>query len=563
MHHPTPPRIASALGALLACALATPHAAQAADVTVTVDWGKPTGREATSLHYGLNLFKGSDPTTTAKPAYKQGVAQMHPGLVRLHHAGLVDDSSKPAGLVLNPTTADYRWDAAKIKQALDGATPHNPVWTITIPHWPRFLGSSSMPLAAENVPAFAKFCADLVKIVNVDLKRGVKYFEILNEREEAYKGRVPEMVALIRAASAAMKAVDPTIKVGGPAFIQPWHANVKAFVEGSADFIDFLSYHTYQTDKATSPTPGLFKSATGLGSATSAIRGFLKGTTRPIELFHNEYNISYNPPDARMNTEVGAVFDALTMIAIASSGATGGAGWNEADGWYGKLDASLKPRPGAYVYRLFNGYMTGAIATSTTSASDVVTPFAVSTDKRRAIALVNRDEAEAQVTLTATGPGAETRRWTAHQVTSTGLREGSIEATTLALPPRSITVLAQGGTAVALPALPDGTVTPLPPQRDPVVPPTTSPPDAAPPATPVDAGAVTPPRVDPPVVRRDAGASPPPPAPEPEEPTTTPNERGRSGGCAVTGAPSATGAPWLLLLGAVALGALRRRRPRA
>ena len=43
------------------------------------------------------------------------------------------------------------------------------------------------------------------------------------------------------------------------------------------------------------------------------------------------------------------------------------AAWNEADGWYGKLDTRWQPRPAAHVFALFNTHLAGPIATSTSS----------------------------------------------------------------------------------------------------------------------------------------------------------------------------------------------------
>jgi len=52
-------------------------------------------------------------------------------------------------------------------------------------------------------------------------------------------------------------------------------------------------------------------------------------------LLHDEINISWAPPDSRMDDSVGAVFDTLAVIDALQAGADSILRWNEADGWYG------------------------------------------------------------------------------------------------------------------------------------------------------------------------------------------------------------------------------------
>ncbi len=80
-----------------------------------------------------------------------------------------------------------------------------------------------------------------VKYANITKKYGVKYWEIGNETW-AQKERTPEeMAVVVREFSRAMKAVDPTIKVGSSInarFIQP-------LLQNAGDDLDFLSCSMY------------------------------------------------------------------------------------------------------------------------------------------------------------------------------------------------------------------------------------------------------------------------------------------------------------------------------
>jgi hypothetical protein len=50
-------------------------------------------------------------------------------------------------------------------------------------------------------------------------------------------------------------------------------------------------------------------------------------------IFHDESNISWDPPDVRMTNVVGAIYDALFISGALTNGGTSVARWNEADGW--------------------------------------------------------------------------------------------------------------------------------------------------------------------------------------------------------------------------------------
>ncbi len=519
--------------------------------TVVVDWGKPTGRQATARQFGLNLFQGPRPDVAGTPgnaSYKSGLVMMQPGLVRLHHAGLIQDSKTSSGWVVNPSGADYHWDEQKIRAALTGHPLRGAVWIMDITRWPAFLGPGTQPLAAAQIPAFTAFAAALVQIVNVNLKFGVRYFEVLNENEAVYKDKPAAWAALVVAASVAMKAVDPTIKVGGPGFANPWGASVEPFIKAAAADLDFISYHTYSTGDQKGTPDDLFNSAAGLGGIAGRIRGFIaKATTRPVEIFHDEYNISYAPPDPRMTNGVGAVFDALAMMSFVNADVSGACAWNEADGWYGKLDSSFRPRPAAHVFRLFNAFVPGAVMSAVSTAPNEVSALATVKEGQLSLVLVNRVAEARSVKVsfaakTPNGPG-----WKSYQVSRDGFSVTDLKEEAagigVGLPAQSVTVLVAGGVPLAV-----------------ALPPPAAPPSAeapAPPAGPPSAEAPAP------IAPDEIGS-----APSPRSETVTgkmpavghpARAEGAAGGCDVGSARPHRCWSGLLILGIFALFASRRR----
>ncbi len=167
-----------------------------------------------------------------------------------------------------------------------------------------------------------------------------KYWEVTNEKDGVYGADMAELGRIYTIAAQAMKQVDLTIKVGGPAFTSVSNTvKLETFLSMSYPALNFVSYHTYSTGSKTNPVTDLYKSASQLTDPTGRVkRGIAKFTTRSIETFHNEFNINYSPPDVRMTNSISAVYDAIALIALTNAGATGSMAWNESDGWYGKLE---------------------------------------------------------------------------------------------------------------------------------------------------------------------------------------------------------------------------------
>ena len=430
-----------------------------ANPTIAVNWSQPTGKVATPLSYGLNGFQAFSPNVAGTPGnaiYKSNVESMRPGILRYHNMQMMNDSRTDTfGWIIAPETPQYQWDRIKITNAFAGSYSFRPVIMLSIPSWPKALDDGTGKLKSTEYAAFAQFCADLVRIVNIDLKRGVTYWEVTNEKDgnTTYGPDMTELGRIYNQAAQAMKAVDPTIKVGGPAFTTITNATkLDSFLSIAHPHLDFLSYHSYSTGSKTNPVTDLWKSAAGLGDHTGrAKRAIAKFTPRAIETFHNEFNISWAPPDVRMTNQISAVYDAIAMIAITNSGATGSMAWNESDGWYGKLEnqwGKWARRPSSYVYQLFNSHLQGAIVNSRSSDSNLVMSYAVKSANKEALALVNRSQIDRTLPITFTGwstPVMPGELLTIYTIGNTGYITQSATLTELAngypLPADAVTVI--------------------------------------------------------------------------------------------------------------------------
>jgi xylan 1,4-beta-xylosidase len=436
-----------------------PTVAAGGPVAVRVDWAATT-RATTRHSFGLNGFTAFNPENVAHPKYQANMAYMNPGLVRYHSAEMMGDSSRANGWLDHGAK---RWDAAKIKRALDAWRPKTGQALITIPWWPEWMDKNKDSLLdADEYDNFAAFCADLVRIVNVDLEKNVTYWEATNERDGPYwadrikknePDRLDELVKIYNTCAAAMKRVDPAIKVGGPAAARsdliPY---LRRFVRGAKQNLDFFSYHIYASGSAQEPDPSVYDKTKRIGSYTRAIVAMLKEESpdRPIPAHLNEYNISWDwrIRDKRMTSHKGAVFDALALVAAVSSGAEATNAWNERDGIYGKMGPDYRLRPGAHVFHLFNRYLVGDVVPSRSSDDSRIVVWAVknAAKKQKTLVVINRTGAVQPVTCDFGSGEPETGNLARHEISAQGYKISTLSgkalgADGLTVPEHSVTVL--------------------------------------------------------------------------------------------------------------------------
>jgi xylan 1,4-beta-xylosidase len=462
---------------LVVAALAAWVAPLHAQVTATVRWETPTGKSAGSWHYGLNLFQGFNPAVAGNPGnsnYRQNLAAMKPGMIRYHRRDMIQDSTSNAngwatGLGAGQTTG---WDATKINNAMSNLNSWGGTIKMNIPGWPDKWKLANGRLDPARYTDFANWCAQLVQIINVQQGRNVLYWEVPNERDDAYSGfdGHAELGRIFNQCRTAMRNVDSRIKVGGPAFANPYNQNnVDGFLSTAAANVDFVSYHTYSSGSTADTNQNLFNSANGVGWATTFIKGRIAAyTSRTVETFHNEYNISWNPPDTRMNNEIGMVFDALAMLSIVKAGATGAMAWNESDGWYGKLAnewGNYGRRSASYLYEIFNTDMGGNEVETSVSDTNKVQIMGVKGGTWHKLALVNRAESNQTVTFTTfsglpSGVTSSTS-FTVKRIESWGISYSSVTLGTLqsgyTLPSNTVTVLILDTSSITPPS--SGTLT--------------------------------------------------------------------------------------------------------
>jgi xylan 1,4-beta-xylosidase len=382
--------------------------------------------------------------------------------------------------MISPTTADYAWDREKIRKALTDSYTYDPnvVRMMNCVNWPEYMDDGKGRLKPEMYEAFANLCADLVRAINVELPEfAIEYWGVFNEVDFRDETPWPDLGLVYNQTAVAMRAVDPTIKIGGPAFERPdLTENVEAFLKVAAPNIDFLDYHGYATGDR-NDDQNVYDRADYFGGIAVEMQATVaKYTPKPVEIFMSEYNINWAGDDVRQHNEFSAVFDALMMTNLANTGLTGSLAWNDQDEWYGKCDPGPKwqCRPSAHVFHFFNTHFLGEIVTTNSANPELVRAYAVRNAEQTALALMNRSSEAQLVQVELDGwshsPQA-TDTFNIYRVEGPGLSQETVtyqalRANGIALPKDTVAIILRLDSASAsltpLPATQQPTVTPLP-----------------------------------------------------------------------------------------------------
>lgn len=434
--------------------------------SIEIDWDRPV-TESTRRQFSLNANMGARPQYSGDAQYQENIRYMNPAVLR-YHKGTV-----PRGQPKTPEEAtgvrgwidmDARaWSVDAIRESFSAFNPREmgiePV--ICIQEWPYWMDVNADRLLDEDkYEEFAELCAELVRIMNVELGLGIRYFEITNERDFVYwrhrirDGQpvlVDEFAKIFNLCSEAMKEVDPSIKIGGPTScrgepeIMPIH---QRFAELTLPNLDFFSFHCYITGTEGESDMSVYDRVEVMGEMMRNHREMLDKLSpdRYIEVHLNEYNIAWtwkiNEP--RMRNHKGAVFDSLFFVQAVKNGLDVGNAWNECDSTYGKMNSKdYGLRPSAHAFHYFNEWMAGRVVESETNEPRKVVPLAVDNGERRTLVLINRSGAENQVDLHFRGWSPDAGEVEVVRIDADGLTQETqsvdILSERLLLPPHSVT----------------------------------------------------------------------------------------------------------------------------
>ncbi len=361
-----------------------------------IDWTTSVA-ESTPFVFGSNDYEITILERAKDPIFQNLLTELNIPLIRIHHSQLCDrwtDSESKS------------WNEATIKACYDASYPHRPTIIQNIPRWPKWMKTEGKNLLAPSEhDNYVTLCAELVNILNQRQKRQIIYWEPLNELEKRYEkaNRLDELWQIYNKAAKAMKAKDPSIKIGGPVMNYDNTRILANFLENCAENVDFISWHRYgtgnpekSTDELMAITPDYKKQVRKLRSITSRYI-----PERKIPLLLGEYNINYSwkSGELRQNSHIGAVWFASVLKHLAESEIEMATSWHLKNNIYGMIDRQNNLRPVATVFAWGNKYLTGTVV-ETDSDNPQIESLAVNQESgRRSLLLINKSSAPAQVNL--------------------------------------------------------------------------------------------------------------------------------------------------------------------
>jgi hypothetical protein len=288
----------------------------------------------------------------------------------------------------------------------------------------------------------------MVTYANKTKGYGIKYWAVGNEPDDyTTMMGVPAGFATYSAAdyctsfkayAAAMKAVDPTIKVLGPELswqYKPGNDWLTPFLDACKDQVDVVTVHRYPLDPSATTTAAAFADADAFRTVVKALRANLdQHGMQATPLAITEANITWDgtPSKSTLPASPGTFFAGLwtadvTGVAL-EEGLMTNAFWHVADsasGWKLAFLFGGTPTPAFYAVSMFAEHFGGKIL----QVSGVPTGFSVyaSQDQagKTAVMVLNKTTSAAQLALTFDSLPAETLTFGAESQTAVVIPPGA------------------------------------------------------------------------------------------------------------------------------------------
>jgi len=311
------------------------------EIVVTVDATSSIG--VSSLRLGTQFVVPG--TLDVVPGTRSRLEALAPPLVRINAAAFGPRPVLPAGIVRGD------WDFGSLDSIVEDARRGGGEVLLTVAYAPEWMWDCGVPAIRDpTFGEFGEYMARLVayfdrgsfvaedgrQIVNpAGLEHRIRYWELWNEPDQI-AGCPPagnritpaEYVAMWNAAVPRMLAIDPTIKVIGPATAQAFTASrpdyLAALLDGATHKPDIISFHAYGGWSNSQSDRFLLDGAVGkfglpaIAQETQAVRAIAPRT--PIWITELNVNSAWDrdDPTERPWTAFGAAWggSAFRLLAL-------------------------------------------------------------------------------------------------------------------------------------------------------------------------------------------------------------------------------------------------------
>ena len=236
---------------------------------------------------------------------------------------------------------------------------------------------------AAGQPATALDAADMVTYANVTMAYGIRYWSIGNEPDlytsqslKAADYAAADYCATFKDYAAAMRAVDPTIKILGPELSWKYISGndwLTPFLDGCKDVVDIVAVHRYPFAPDKPTKEAAFVDAANFRQVVRALRANLdQHGMQAIPLAITEEHITYDgdPAKSTLSASPQTFFAGLwaaDVLGVAmEEGLWTGAFWHIADsttGWKLAFILGTTPMPTYQATSLLATHFTGKILT--------------------------------------------------------------------------------------------------------------------------------------------------------------------------------------------------------
>ncbi len=326
-------------------------------------------------------------------------------------------------------------------------------------------------LVADDIERSALIAANMVRHYKA-LGTPIRRWTVDNEPELSNHGGAghhkrawsgEEYSRYFNAVSAAMKAVDPSVQVGGPATSSVFESFFRGFLAGSARQLDFIDFHGYMDWRASKGEEQLLNEspdyARRVRKARELLREFApeRADSVPIQVGEWNYESEPAPGDPRAYSGFTTVWGASVVghilqeggLTISSAAKAGTLGLLFMDTEFGGV--ANQPTPLYHGVGMFTGEgLFRRFGSTLVHASSSITDIEVwASDGEKNIVLVNKSPIRYGATLTLKGLDSESVEvWSIEKVHAlrsgpsrvgkTHLLKGRLA---LSLPPYSVTTL--------------------------------------------------------------------------------------------------------------------------
>jgi xylan 1,4-beta-xylosidase len=222
------------------------------------------------------------------------------------------------------------------------------------------------------------------------LHANIRYWEVWNEPDIAdfWSGTPEQYYRLYEVTVRALKRVDPTLRVGGPALAghEPFLDGFLAYARQRALPLDFLSWHIYTQDPAdvAKRAERFHEMLTryGYAGAQSVLDEWNYGPSNWGALFHDA-SATQTYFDSTQNS-VGAAFDAAVLIAMEDAPVDIATFYTGTTAMWGLFTAAGVPQKPYYAFLAFTELLESPkrLAVSTAGDSPIRTLAGISADGR-------------------------------------------------------------------------------------------------------------------------------------------------------------------------------------